>query len=260
MEATTGFYTANGQIYNLNTQDKSYSYSAAVKAGKGREPFNGNFIGGDGKIDNIKNLGGISEEDKAQLDKNTADIATLNGTGDGSVKKTVDDAIALVVDEAPEAFDTLKKISDWINTHSSSAIEMDSRIQANEGNIETLQSEKANKSDTYTKMETDNIISNLNDNLQKQISNPFTIITAALTNTLEYPFNDSKTTIAFESADERLSTNYTVHAEVTEETGGNAGRIIVSDKLLNGFKIEYTGGAGKVNLKIYVQGGFDTNE
>ena len=47
-----------------------------------------------------------------------------------------------------------------------------------------------------------------------------------------------------------------VTAEVQEEKGGFAGDIIVSEKLLNGFKVEYTGSAKTVTLKIYVKGGF----
>ena len=45
-------------------------------------------------------------------------ITILNKTDGtvGSVKKTVDDAIASIVASAPEAFDTLKEIADWIST------------------------------------------------------------------------------------------------------------------------------------------------
>ena len=54
---------------------------------------------------------------KASVAANTAAIGTLNGTGDGSVKKAVADAVAKIVADAPEAYDTLKEISDWISTH-----------------------------------------------------------------------------------------------------------------------------------------------
>ena len=51
---------------------------------------------------------------KADIAANKGAIDTLNGTGDGSVKKAVSDAVAKIVAEAPEAYDTLKEISDWI--------------------------------------------------------------------------------------------------------------------------------------------------
>lgn len=65
-------------------------------------------------------------------------IDTLNGTGEGSVKKTVNDSIAEVVAGAPEDFDTLKEMSDWISGHPDSAAEMNSRIQDNTNNISKL--------------------------------------------------------------------------------------------------------------------------
>ena len=70
--------------------------------------------------------------------QNTQAIATLNGTGVGSVTKTVADAVAKIVADAPESFNTLKEISDWITTHSSSASNMNSQIQTNKTGIANL--------------------------------------------------------------------------------------------------------------------------
>lgn len=66
-------------------------------------------------------------------------IDTLNGTGVGSVAKTVSDAIATIVADAPESLDTLKEISDWITNHSNTAAEMNSKINANSADIIALQ-------------------------------------------------------------------------------------------------------------------------
>jgi hypothetical protein len=55
----------------------------------------------------------------------------INGTGSGSVYSKIMLAIAEVVAEAPEDFDTLKEISDWISHHEDSAAAMNSAIQAN---------------------------------------------------------------------------------------------------------------------------------
>lgn len=65
-------------------------------------------------------------------------ISTLNGTGDGSVKKQVADAVAGIVADAPEAYDTLKEISDWISGHASDASAMNSQINTNKDAIATL--------------------------------------------------------------------------------------------------------------------------
>lgn len=65
-------------------------------------------------------------------------INTLNGTGDGSVKKQVADAVAGIVADAPEAYDTLKEISDWISGHASDASAMNSQINTNKDAIATL--------------------------------------------------------------------------------------------------------------------------
>lgn len=62
---------------------------------------------------------------------NTDAITVLNGNGAGSVSKQVADAVAALVNEAPEAYDTLKEISDWISSHAESASAMNSQINAN---------------------------------------------------------------------------------------------------------------------------------
>lgn len=75
---------------------------------------------------------------KADIAANKGAIDTLNGTGDGSVKKAVADAVAKIVAEAPEAYDTLKEISDWISTHASDATAMNSQINTNKDDITKL--------------------------------------------------------------------------------------------------------------------------
>ena len=58
-------------------------------------------------------------------------IELLNGEGDGSVKKSVADAIAGVVASAPEDFDTLKEIADYIASDKTGAAEINNAISAN---------------------------------------------------------------------------------------------------------------------------------
>lgn len=78
-------------------------------------------------------------------------------------------------------------------------------------------------------------------------------IAVTLTSSQNYPFNNSKRTVSLET--DRNTKDYTVLVEVLSKTGGGIGDIIVSEKLLNGFKIEYTGAAKKVDVICVVQGG-----
>ena len=60
------------------------------------------------------------------------------------VNSTVTTEIAKVVANAPEDFDTLKEMSDWITGHEDDASAMNSAISDNKANIETLQTDVAN--------------------------------------------------------------------------------------------------------------------
>ena len=71
-------------------------------------------------------------EVRGLIQDNTDVIGVLNSkaTDEGSVKKTVSDEIAKVIAGAPESFDTLKEVSDWIATHGQDAAAMNSAILA----------------------------------------------------------------------------------------------------------------------------------
>lgn len=75
---------------------------------------------------------------KARVSANENAITTLNGEGEGSVKKQVNDAVAKIVADAPEAYDTLKEISDWISSHANDASAMNSQINTNKTEIAAL--------------------------------------------------------------------------------------------------------------------------
>jgi hypothetical protein len=74
----------------------------------------------------------------------------------------------------------------------------------------------------------------------------------SLTNTQEYPFNNSEITVAL--LKERDTLNYRVLTEVVS-SNGIVGDIIVYDKVKNGFKIKYTGSAASATIKCFIQGG-----
>jgi hypothetical protein len=79
--------------------------------------------------------------------------------------------------------------------------------------------------------------------------------TVTLTNTLEFPFNDSQQTIALTNTRDNL--NYVVEIISAVATGGPAGDINVSDRQINGFKIAYDGSASQVVVTYAVIGGYD---
>ena len=93
-----------------------------------------------------QNTSNITSNTK-RIEANETAISTLNGTGNGSVKKAVSDGIAKVVADAPEDFDTLKEMSDWISTHETSASAMNSAIKDNKSAITALQIGKADKTE-----------------------------------------------------------------------------------------------------------------
>ena len=77
---------------------------------------------------------------KADVKANTTAIVTLNGNAqtEGSVAKQVADAVAKIIAEAPEAYDTLKEIATWISTHENDASAMNQTIQTNKTDIANL--------------------------------------------------------------------------------------------------------------------------
>lgn len=74
-----------------------------------------------------------------------------------------------------------------------------------------------------------------------------------LTNSLEFPFNNSKHTVALETAQD--NGDYIVLTEVVDFTG-NVGEVVVSDKMTNGFALSFTGSATSVEIEYVVIGGF----
>lgn len=122
----------------------------------------------------IANILGGSEETSL---KELADaIAKLNGDDnvDGSVKKQVKDAINAVVDGAPETFDTLKEIADWIGSDESGTAELISEVAANkqaiadnkaalDKDIKDLADHVASAGEAYTNV--DNRLNNIEDQL-----------------------------------------------------------------------------------------------
>ncbi len=87
----------------------------------------------------------LVEADKTELEgkikTNTDAIAVLNGsvTEEGSVAKQVADAVAGILDGAPEAYDTLNEIALWIADHPDSVAAINADIKANADAIDALE-------------------------------------------------------------------------------------------------------------------------
>lgn len=78
--------------------------------------------------------------------------------------------------------------------------------------------------------------------------------TVTLTNSLKFPFNNSKQSVSL--ATRRDNLNYIV--VIVNVTGdGNVGEVEVTDRLVNGFKLNYTGSASSVAVTYAVIGGYD---
>ena len=79
------------------------------------------------------------------------------------------------------------------------------------------------------------------------------VIPVTLTNTQKYPFNNSVQTVSLTK--KKTTTDYYVDIELVNATGGGVGEFWVTDKLLNGFKLAFTGGATSVSVICRVKGG-----
>ncbi len=77
--------------------------------------------------------------------------------------------------------------------------------------------------------------------------------TLTLTNTQAYPFNNSKQTVNLTKP--RANKTYAVDVEITAHSGGEVGDIKITDKLLNGFKVEFDGSASSVTVVLRIKGG-----
>lgn len=124
----------------------------------------------------INGLGGANEENANKINELNDEIRILKGDGDGSILKMISVQIAKIVNGAPEAFDTLKEIADWIENDQTGA-------QALFVKINNLQTTVNNKADSTTVNNLSTIISNLQtavnnkadyttvSNLQSTVSN-----------------------------------------------------------------------------------------
>ena len=117
-------------VNNLNTKEEGYLLDASQGKVLDEKKVDKNNISNSLSVEEegyvLDARQGKILEDKIQ--KVIGDIDVINGTGEGSISKYVNDAITNLIAEAPESFDTLKEISNWISTHSDSASAMNTSI------------------------------------------------------------------------------------------------------------------------------------
>lgn len=84
-----------------------------------------------------------AEKERAEAAEkaNSDAIAVLNGSAiqEGSVAKQVADAVAGILDGAPEAYDTLNEIATWIAAHPDSVAAINAEIKANADAIDAIE-------------------------------------------------------------------------------------------------------------------------
>ena len=76
--------------------------------------------------------------DRVSANENALSILNGDRMQQWSIAKQVADAVAAIVNDAPEAYDTLKEISGWISSHTGDAATMSSQISANAAAVAAL--------------------------------------------------------------------------------------------------------------------------
>lgn len=111
-----------------------------------------------GKVDKVKGKSLIADTEierlKSVKNYDDTEIKTelAKKANSTDVTKEISDKIAEVVSDAPESFNTLKEISDWISGHENDASAMNSAIKDNKNAITVLQADKADKTEIPTKV------------------------------------------------------------------------------------------------------------
>ena len=165
-----------------------------------------------------------------------ATLNTLTGTGEGSIAKSINDKIAEVVSEAPEAFDTLKEIADWVSEHETDVLSMQGSITENARAISKETDERKNETarlqltieaETSNRINSDSALQesivNLNQALEAETAereNTKTFIHDTLKEEFEEQIADITNNKIGEIVDDRL-------AEVVSEVSKNTQNIAV---------------------------------
>lgn len=94
-------------------------------------------------------VSGLQNDSNYQTDTDVATALTPYAKS-ADVTKEITNKVAEIVADAPEDFNTLKEMSDWISNHENDASAMNSAISDNKTSITALQTGKADKSEIPT--------------------------------------------------------------------------------------------------------------
>lgn len=157
----TQFKAYNAELVNKKVSALNTTLGTKVDKREGYDLSKNDFTDAfKAKLEGLENYD--ATEVTGLIDANTTAIALLNNTTKGedgsytagSIAATVEARVQEVIDSASEDFDTLKEISDWIDTHSSAATKMNEDIGTNAAAIEALQAAQDNMEYEF---ETENI-------------------------------------------------------------------------------------------------------
>lgn len=193
-------------------------------------------------------------------------LKILTGTGEGSIKKSIADRIAEVVSNAPEAFDTLKEIADWVNEHETDVLSMQNSISSNASAISieveerkneiaktnlAIETEKANRINSDSAIQES--IVNLSQALEAEAAereNTKTFIHDTLKEEFENQISDLTNATIGEIVDDK-------HQEIANDIAANAKNIVILEGKISENKAEIdslneTVFSEKTNEKILV--------
>lgn len=138
---TSDIPSIDGYVTDEELNAKGYLTSHQDVSGK-VDKVKGKSLIADTEIERLKSVKNYDDtEIKTEL------VKKANST---DVTKEISDKIAEVISDAPESFNTLKEISDWISGHENDASAMNSAIKDNKSAITTLQTDKADKTEIPT--------------------------------------------------------------------------------------------------------------
>lgn len=121
---------SQGGVSTIEVYNEGNTEGVIPVARMSSEKENGDYAYIEARGNEVNIVGDYVTVNGADLSQTIQDVATLKGTGEGSVSKKVTDEIAKVVAKAPSDFDTLKEIADYIATDETNAAEINNTLAA----------------------------------------------------------------------------------------------------------------------------------